>query len=78
MDSGAPFIDTYETPDGKYLAVVALEEPFNQEFVSVVGIADAMPNQLRLPALVSRSLQHRKLPQLPAMLTPQRSWNHGA
>jgi len=43
LDSGTPFIDTYETADGKYLAVAALEEPFYQEFVSVLGIAESMP-----------------------------------
>lgn len=43
LDSGTPFIDTYETADGKYLAVVALEEPFYQEFVTTLGIADQMP-----------------------------------
>jgi len=43
LDSGTPCIDTYETADGKYLAVAALEEPFYQEFIRVLGIADVMP-----------------------------------
>lgn len=50
LDSGTPFIDTYETADGKYLAVVALEEPFYQEFINVLGIADAMPKDRFNPA----------------------------
>jgi alpha-methylacyl-CoA racemase len=43
LDSGTPFIDTYETADGKYMAAVAMEEPFYREFVRVLGIADRMP-----------------------------------
>lgn len=45
LDSGTPFIDTYETADGKYLSVVALEEPFYQEFVHVLDIAEIMPKK---------------------------------
>lgn len=43
IDGGTPFIDTYETEDGLWMAAVAMEEPFYQEFVRVLEISDAMP-----------------------------------
>ncbi len=43
LDGGTPFIDTYETADGLWMAAVAMEEPFYQEFVRVLEIADVMP-----------------------------------
>ena len=33
LDGGAPFYDTYETSDGKYMAVGALEPQFYQELI---------------------------------------------
>ena len=33
LDSGAPFYDTYETKDGKYVSVGALEPNFYQDLV---------------------------------------------
>ena len=33
LDSGAPFYDTYETKDGKFVSVGALEPKFYQELV---------------------------------------------
>lgn len=45
LDSGTPFIDTYETSDGKYMAAVAMEEPFYREFVRVLGIEERMPTR---------------------------------
>lgn len=38
LDSGAPFYDTYETADGGYLAVAALEPQFFAELASHLGL----------------------------------------
>jgi alpha-methylacyl-CoA racemase len=38
LDGGAPFYDTYETADGKYVAVGAIEERFWGELVKVLEI----------------------------------------
>lgn len=43
-DSGAPFYEVYECADGRFLAVGALETPFWNEFVKLLGIpADSLP-----------------------------------
>lgn len=33
LDTGAPFYDTYETKDGRYMAVGAIEPQFYQNFI---------------------------------------------
>lgn len=38
LDSGAPFYDTYETADGKHVAVACLEPRFFAEFVEIAGL----------------------------------------
>jgi alpha-methylacyl-CoA racemase len=38
LDGGAPFYDTYETADGKYIAVGALEMRFWADLVKVLGL----------------------------------------
>ncbi|WP_175410879.1 CaiB/BaiF CoA-transferase family protein [Streptomyces sp. TRM64462] len=43
LDGGSPFYGTYETADGQYMAVGALEERFYDEFVRLLGIADTVP-----------------------------------
>ncbi len=40
LDTGAPFYDTYETADGKYISVGALEPQFYAELITRVGFAD--------------------------------------
>ncbi len=40
LDTGAPFYDTYETADGKYISIGALEPQFYAELVNRIGIAD--------------------------------------
>nr|MDT0659719.1 CaiB/BaiF CoA-transferase family protein [Micromonospora sp. DSM 115978] len=42
LDSGAPFYDVYRTADGEHMAVGALEPKFFAEFVTLLGIADAV------------------------------------
>ncbi|MGR6974072.1 CaiB/BaiF CoA transferase family protein [Streptomyces cynarae] len=43
LDGGCPFYGTYETADGRYMAVGALEQQFYGEFVELLGIADRAP-----------------------------------
>ncbi|MFJ8545635.1 CaiB/BaiF CoA transferase family protein [Streptomyces sp. NPDC093586] len=43
FDGGAPFYGTYETADGRYMAVGALEPRFYAEFVRRLGIPDEVP-----------------------------------
>ena len=43
LDGGCPFYGTYETADGGYMAVGALEPQFYAEFVGLLGIADEAP-----------------------------------
>jgi alpha-methylacyl-CoA racemase len=45
LDGGAPFYSVYETADGRYLAVAALEPRFYQQFVALLGIAGELPAQ---------------------------------
>jgi alpha-methylacyl-CoA racemase len=56
LDGGAPFYDTYECSDGKYVAIGALEPQFWDEVVEVLGLQDA-PGQADVdqwPALRAR------------------------
>ncbi|KAG9234674.1 CoA-transferase family III domain-containing protein [Amylocarpus encephaloides] len=39
LDSGCPYYDTYETKDGKYMAVGALEPQFFKELLKGLGLA---------------------------------------
>lgn len=41
LDSGAPFYDTYETRDGKWIAVGSLEPQFYRELVKRIGLPEA-------------------------------------
>ncbi|WP_026423618.1 CaiB/BaiF CoA transferase family protein [Actinokineospora inagensis] len=45
LDGGAPFYDTYETADGKYVAVGAIEVRFFGALARVLGLVDP-PNHL--------------------------------
>lgn len=46
LDGGTPFYDTYETADGKYMAVGALEPQFYRQLLSGLGLdAAALPDQ---------------------------------
>lgn len=47
LDSGAPFYNTYETADGRFLAVGAIEERFYRAFVTGLGLdPDELPAQM--------------------------------
>ncbi|MEU0740498.1 CaiB/BaiF CoA-transferase family protein [Streptomyces sp. NPDC006134] len=43
LDGGCPFYGTYETADGRYMAVGALEQRFYEEFMRLLGIPDRAP-----------------------------------
>ncbi|MFF2502285.1 CaiB/BaiF CoA transferase family protein [Streptomyces sp. NPDC058067] len=45
LDGGCPFYGTYETSDGRHMAVGALEQQFYDEFVRLLGIEDAVPER---------------------------------
>jgi alpha-methylacyl-CoA racemase len=47
LDSGAPFYEVYETADGKFVAVGALEGPFYSALLKGLGLdEDNLPPQL--------------------------------
>ena len=46
VDSGAPWYDVYQTKDGKWLSVGAIEKRFYEELVEKLGLASAgLPKQ---------------------------------
>jgi alpha-methylacyl-CoA racemase len=56
LDTGAPYYDVYETSDGRYMALAALEQKFYDEFVARFG-ADDLPDRndlVQWPALRER------------------------
>ena len=47
LDSGAPWYDTYETKDGKYVAIGAIEPKFYAELLKRMALAsEALPKQI--------------------------------
>ncbi len=47
LDTGAPFYDTYETADGKFVALGSLEPQFYAELLERLGLAgDGLPAQM--------------------------------
>ncbi|MGI6869784.1 CaiB/BaiF CoA transferase family protein [Amycolatopsis sp. 3B14] len=45
VDSGAPFYDVYETADGKWLSVAALERRFYDDLVDLLGLPADLPDR---------------------------------
>lgn len=43
LDGGCPFYGTYETADGQYMAVGALEQQFYDEFIELLDLKEAAP-----------------------------------
>ena len=39
IDTGAPYYETYETADGKYVAVGPIEDEFYEEMLEILGLA---------------------------------------
>jgi crotonobetainyl-CoA:carnitine CoA-transferase CaiB-like acyl-CoA transferase len=54
LDSGAPWYDTYETSDGKHVAVGAIEPKFYAALLERLGIDAAHPARPRCVARVAR------------------------
>jgi Predicted acyl-CoA transferases/carnitine dehydratase len=59
LDTGAPFYDTYETSDAKYISLGSLEPQFYAELIQRLGLADdvdltAQMNQTTWPDLRER------------------------
>jgi alpha-methylacyl-CoA racemase len=46
IDGGAPFYDAYETGDGKYVAIGAIEPKFHRELFAAMGLDD-IPHPVR-------------------------------
>jgi alpha-methylacyl-CoA racemase len=47
LDTGAPFYDTYETADGKFISLGSLEPQFYAELIERLGLAgDDLPQQM--------------------------------
>jgi alpha-methylacyl-CoA racemase len=47
LDTGAPFYDTYETADGKFIALGSLEPQFYAELLARTGLdAEGLPSQM--------------------------------
>jgi alpha-methylacyl-CoA racemase len=65
LDGGAPFYDTYETSDGRYVAIGALEAQFYEELVKRLGIDPAQcPRHDRatwpqLRAVIARAIKSK-------------------
>ncbi|MGW4734966.1 CaiB/BaiF CoA transferase family protein [Streptomyces shenzhenensis] len=43
LDGGCPYYGSYETADGAYMAVGALEQQFYEEFLRLLGLDDLIP-----------------------------------
>lgn len=58
FDGGSPFYRTYETADGCYVAVEAIEPRFYQELLAEIGLEDIDPaaqyDQATWPSLTER------------------------
>ncbi len=58
LDTGAPFYEVYETSDGKWFAVGAIERQFYAELIRLTGLADEdLPDQMdraQWPAMKER------------------------
>jgi alpha-methylacyl-CoA racemase len=46
LDTGAPFYEVYETSDGGFMAVGAIEPDFYAEFLELLDLAGELPDQL--------------------------------
>ena len=55
LDGGAPFYDTYETADGRYVAVGALEPRFYAALLAGLGLAGPRPGGRELPGQHDRA-----------------------
>ncbi|GAA6023171.1 hypothetical protein JCM11491_003286 [Sporobolomyces phaffii] len=68
LDGGAPWYDVYETKDGKYMSVGALESHFYSEFLTVLTRSLPSDFPLTTPA-ASDQLERSTWPDLKSFLT---------
>jgi alpha-methylacyl-CoA racemase len=61
LDTGAPFYDTYETSDGKFISLGSLEPQFYAEMVNRLGLADEVD--------LARQMDQSSWPELREKLT---------
>ena len=63
LDTGAPYYDVYETADGRWMAVGAIEPAFFAELIRLLELEDAPPqhDQARWPGLRSALAQRFRL-----------------
>jgi alpha-methylacyl-CoA racemase len=62
LDTGVPWYDVYETADGGYLAVGALEPQFYAELLDRLGLTDVAPSRedpVALRALLTETIRSR-------------------
>ncbi|XP_066940541.1 alpha-methylacyl-CoA racemase isoform X3 [Macrobrachium rosenbergii] len=59
LDSGVHFYDTYETSDGKYMAVGAIEPQFYQQFITLLGLTTGDVGQLDDPDEMKKIISKR-------------------
>ena len=59
LDTGAPYYDTYETADGKYMAVGSIEPQFYAELLQRLGQESLAIRQI--PALLKQALTRLNL-----------------
>ncbi len=64
LDGGAPFYRCYETGDGKYIAVGAIEAQFFRQFIELAGLpltdVDIQNDRTQWPAMCERYAVHFK------------------
>ncbi len=65
LDGGCPFYGTYETADGRYAAVGALEQRFYAEFMELLGIPEQAPARDDMAPLGRTARGHRRPLQVP-------------
>jgi alpha-methylacyl-CoA racemase len=61
LDTGAPFYDTYETSDGKFISLGSLEPQFYAEMITRLGLADDID--------LARQMDQSSWPELRETLT---------
>jgi alpha-methylacyl-CoA racemase len=59
LDGGVPWYDVYETSDGQYMAVGALEEKFFAEFTQLLGLTGASRSDPELRSRIAAAFASR-------------------
>src|SRR4029078_9713711 len=59
LDTGAPFYDTYETSDGKFISLGSLEPQFYAELIARTGLADDVDTARQMDQSACPELRER-------------------